>query len=330
MGTAHDQSRLRPRLGLESGGLRERRLLASTAFRERALRGPRGPQVPPNPARAGCLLAGCFSGCQGKSQYSLNTLINIMLSTLFLSRRYAAPQRKSRKPKSRKIHDTSRKNALRAPVRHLRQDRQRPRPVWGRVWRARAEPACHAPQVRRLLQDLGAGHLPQRRQDQPRPRIVSRRHPRHGPREGARQRARHRRGPRPPAAHAQGAHLREGQSRPWSRSTPGTGRAGAPKASGAPACATTSCRVSRASASMPSPPPTSWRCCSPSGSTKRVTAGRVRQRIGAVMKWGGRARIPRRQPGRRRALRGAPEDCGAQAAHAGAAPTRRSRRRLSA
>ena len=40
--------------------------------------------------------------------------------------------------------------------------------------------------------------------------ILSRRHPRHGPREGARQRPRHRRGPRPPAAHAQGAHLREG------------------------------------------------------------------------------------------------------------------------
>ena len=34
---------------------------------------------------------------------------------------------------------------------------------------------------------------------------------------------------------------------------------------GAPACATTSCRASRASASTPSPPPTSWRCCSPSG-----------------------------------------------------------------
>ena len=61
--------------------------------------------------RARCLLAGCFSGRQEKPQVSLNALINIMLSTLFLSRRYAAPQRKSRKPKSRKIHDTSRKNA---------------------------------------------------------------------------------------------------------------------------------------------------------------------------------------------------------------------------
>ena len=81
----------------------------------------------------GCLLVGCFSGCQEKPQVSLNALINIMLSTLFLSRRYAAPQRKSRKPKSRKIHDTSRKNALRAPVRHLRQNRQRPRPVRGRA-----------------------------------------------------------------------------------------------------------------------------------------------------------------------------------------------------
>ena len=37
-----------------------------------------------------------------------------MLSTLFLSRRYAASQRKSRKPKSRKIHDPSReKNSVR-------------------------------------------------------------------------------------------------------------------------------------------------------------------------------------------------------------------------
>ena len=44
-----------------------------------------------------------------------------MFLTLFLSRRYAAPQRISRKPKSRKIHDTTRKNTLRSPVRHLRQ-----------------------------------------------------------------------------------------------------------------------------------------------------------------------------------------------------------------
>ena len=36
--------------------------------------------------RARCLLAGCFSGCQGKSQFPLNTLINIMLSTLFRAR----------------------------------------------------------------------------------------------------------------------------------------------------------------------------------------------------------------------------------------------------
>ena len=63
------------------------------------------------------------------------------------------------------------KNALRSPVRHLRPNRQCPRPVRGRVRRARPEPACHAPQVRRLLQDLGAGYLPQRPQDQSRPRL---------------------------------------------------------------------------------------------------------------------------------------------------------------
>ena len=45
------------------------------------------------------------------------------------------------------------------------------------------------------------------------------------------------------------------------------------------------CRAWRASASTLSPPPTSWRVLLPIWSTKRVTAGRVRQRIGAVMKW---------------------------------------------
>ena len=108
---------------------------------------------------------------------SLNTLINIMFWTLFLSRGYAASQPKSRKPKSRKIHDPSRKETLRSPLRHLRQDRQRPRPVRGRVRRARAEPAGHAPQVRRPVQDLGAGRLRQRNEDQPWPRILSRGHP---------------------------------------------------------------------------------------------------------------------------------------------------------
>ena len=73
-----------------------------------------------------------------------------MLSTLFQSWRYAARQRKPRIPKSRKVHEPSRKYALRSPVRHLRQNRQRPRPVRGRVRRARAEPAGHAPQVRRI------------------------------------------------------------------------------------------------------------------------------------------------------------------------------------
>ena len=62
--------------------------------------------------------------------------------------------------------------------------------------RLRAEPAGHATQVRRPLQDLGAGYLPQRHEDHPRPRLLARCHPRHGPRPRARQRARHRRGPR--------------------------------------------------------------------------------------------------------------------------------------
>ena len=39
-------------------------------------------------------------------------MINIMLSTLFASRRYAASQRKSRTPKSRRNHDPSRKKPL--------------------------------------------------------------------------------------------------------------------------------------------------------------------------------------------------------------------------
>ena len=58
----------------------------------------------------------------------------------------------------------------------------------------------------------------------------------------------------------------------------------------------------------------------PIWSTKRVTAGRVRQRIGAVMKWAVAQGLPRRQPGGRRHFRGAAQGRGAQAAHAGAAP----------
>ena len=65
-----------------------------------------------------------FFGVSGEPKVTLNILINIMFLTLFLSRRYAARQRKSRKPKSRKIHDTSRKKSLRSPLRHLRPNRQ--------------------------------------------------------------------------------------------------------------------------------------------------------------------------------------------------------------
>ena len=172
----------------------------------------RGPQRPRG--QDGCL-PGVSRGRQEKSIFSINTLTNIMFLTLFLSRRYAASQRKSRTPKSKKIHDPSRKKSLRSPLRHLRQDRQRPRPVRGRVRRPRTEPAGHAPQVRRPLQNLGEGHLPQRHQEQRRPRVLPRGYPRHGP------------------------------------------RARASRASGAPACATTSCRALRESASTPSPPPTS-------------------------------------------------------------------------
>ena len=118
------------------------------------------------------LLGGCFSGYQEKPTGFLSTRVKIMSFSLFLSRRYAAPQRKSRKPKSREMHEPSREKALRSPLRHLRQNRQRPRPVRGRIRRSRAEPAGHAPQVRRLLQDLGAGYLPQRYEDQPRPRLL--------------------------------------------------------------------------------------------------------------------------------------------------------------
>ena len=113
------------------------------------------------PGRARCLLTGCFSGCQEKPQGSLNTLINIMLSTLFLSRRYAAPQRKSRKPKSRKIHDPSRKKALRSPVRHLRQNRQRPRPVRGRV-RVRVNANVVSILLNRAVTNVRRGAFPAR------------------------------------------------------------------------------------------------------------------------------------------------------------------------
>ena len=46
-------------------------------------------------------------------------------------------------------------------------------------------------------EDLGADRFPQRHEEQPRPRLLPCGHPRHGP--------------RPPAAHAAGAHLRAGQ-----------------------------------------------------------------------------------------------------------------------
>ena len=56
-------------------------------------------------------------------------------------------------------------------------NRQRPRPARGRV---RREPAGHAPQARRPLQDIDAGRLAHRHEDQPRPRLLPRGHPRHG------------------------------------------------------------------------------------------------------------------------------------------------------
>ena len=144
---------LKTRVRLESfraHGLLVTRLPGSAGFR------PRGVEGTPLSTRARCLLTGCFSGCQGKPTGSLNTLIKIMFWILFVPWQYAASQQKFRTP-SRKIHDPSRKKTLRSPVRHLRQNRQRPRPVRGRVRRARAEPAGLPSQVRRPLEDLGAG-----------------------------------------------------------------------------------------------------------------------------------------------------------------------------
>ena len=119
------------------------------------------PNVLDPPSDAAGPFTGCFSGCQEKPQGSLGTPMNILFGTLLVSRRYAASRRKSRGPKSSSNPDPSRKETLRSPLRHLRRERRRPRPVRERVRRSRTEPAGQAPQVRGPVQNPGAGRLPQ-------------------------------------------------------------------------------------------------------------------------------------------------------------------------
>ena len=82
-------------------------------------------------------------------------------------------------------------------LRHLRQHRQRPRPVRGRARRSWPQPARQTGNPRRLLQVLGPEDTPRRQRRQRRPRRLPRRHPRPRAADGARQRADRLRGPRP-------------------------------------------------------------------------------------------------------------------------------------
>ena len=90
-------------------------------------------------------------------------------------------------------------------VRHLRQDRQRPRPVRRRTRRPQPESPRPArlPQPRRQVLDAERPH--RRQTHQPRPRPIPRRDPRPGPPAGAGERPGHRGGPRPRRRSGRGA-----------------------------------------------------------------------------------------------------------------------------
>ena len=102
------------------------------------------------------------------------------------------------------------KNSTPHALRHLRQERQRARPLRRRPRRPRPRPSGQARHPRRPQQVLDPERAHRRPAHQPRARPIPRHHPRHGPRARARQRPRDRPRPRPAAHGEVRPHLRRG------------------------------------------------------------------------------------------------------------------------